>query len=215
MCNGIPRQIHDQQQKMGPVTARDVLVKCRVSGCNVCIKISAMRLHVATHILRRHCGTASSLLPSPDEACGFCGLIHSVSCTTSLVKGSTKATMNVKSSCPLAYKMSYRSAEKGSNANPCTNRPIPCPTCSVSDVPNAYVWSYHWLDHMQIAHSSQQVSAEQINKFAISKDEYVGVLGKELTAKKLKEEFLLLKTDMLMEPRISLFWSKLMREEWE
>ena len=29
------------------------------------------------------------------------------------------------------------------------------------------------------------------------------------------EEFLLLKTDMLMEPRISLFWSKLMREEWE
>ena len=88
------------------------------------------------------------------------------------------------SSCPLAYKMSYRSAEKGSNANPCTNRPIPCPTCSVSDVPNAYVWSYHWLDHMQIAHSSQQVSAEQINKFAISKDEYVGVLGKELTAKR-------------------------------
>ena len=65
------------------------------------------------------------------------------------------------------------------------------------------------------AHSSQQVSAEQINKFAISKDEYVGALGKELTAKKLKEEFLLLKTDMLMEPRISLFWSKLMREEWE
>ena len=174
-----------------------------------------MRLHVATHILRRQCGTASSLLPSPDEACGFCALIHSVSCTTSLVKGSTKATMNIKSSCPLAYKMSYRSAEKGSNANPCINRPIPCPTCSVSDVPNAYVWSYHWLDHMQIAHSSQQVSAEQINKFAISKDEYVGVLGKELTAKKLIEEFLLLKTDMLMEPRISLFWSKLMREEWE
>ena len=160
LCNGIPRQIHDQQQTMGPVTARDVLVKCRVSGCNVCIKISAMRLHVATHILRRQCGTASSLLPSPDEACGFCGLIHSVSCTTSLVKGSTKATMNIKSSCPLAYKMSYRSAEKGSNANPCTNRPIPCPTCSVSDVPNAYVWSYHWLDHMQIAHSFQQVSAE-------------------------------------------------------
>eukprot|EP00731_Ephydatia_muelleri_P006179 Em0003g427a len=51
----------------------------------------------------------------------------------------------------------------------------------------------------------QQVSAEQINKFAISKDEYVGGLGKELTAKKLKEEFLLLKTDMLMEPRISCF----------
>ena len=33
----------------------------------------------------------------------------------------------------------------------------------------------------------------------------MGVLGKELIAKKLKEEFLLLKTDMLMEPRISLF----------
>ncbi|KAL5510616.1 hypothetical protein EMCRGX_G006184 [Ephydatia muelleri] len=115
----------------------------------------------------------------------------------------------------LGYHYECRSAEKGSNANPCTNRPIPCPTCSVSDVPNAYVWSYHWLDHMQIAHSSQHVSAEQVNKFAISKDEYVGVLGKELTAKKLKEEFLLLKTDILMEPRISLFWSKLMREEWE
>ena len=68
LCNGIPRQIHDQQQKMGP---RDVLVKCRVSGCNVCIKISAMRLHVATHILRRQYGTASSLLPSPDDAWNF------------------------------------------------------------------------------------------------------------------------------------------------
>ena len=90
LCNGIPRQIHDQQQKMGPVTAQDVLVKCRVSEC---IKISAMWLHVATHILRRRCGTASSLLPSPDEACGFCGLMHSVSCATSLGKGSTKATM--------------------------------------------------------------------------------------------------------------------------
>ena len=66
LCNGISRQIHDQQQKMGPVTARDVLVKCRVSGCNVCITISAMWLHVATHILRRICGTASSLLPSTD-----------------------------------------------------------------------------------------------------------------------------------------------------
>eukprot|EP00731_Ephydatia_muelleri_P001474 Em0001g1474a len=45
-------------------------------------------------------------------------------------------------------------------------------------------------ERLWIAHSSQQVSVEQINKFAISKDEYKGVLGKELTAKKLKEEFL-------------------------
>ena len=68
---------------------------------------------------------------------------------------------------------------------------------------------------IHVAHSSQQVSAEQINNFAISKDEYMRVLGKELTAKKLKDEFLLLKTDTLMEPRISLFWTKFMREEWE
>ena len=90
-------------------------------------------------------------------------------------------------------------------------------TCSVSDVPNAYVWTLELPLVRPYAdrHSSQQVSAEKINKFAISKDEYMGVLGKELTAKKLKEEFSLLKTDMLMEPRISLFWSKLMREEWE
>ena len=26
------------------------------------------------------------------------------------------------------------------------------------------VWSYHWLDHMQIAHSSQHVSAEQVKQ---------------------------------------------------
>ena len=133
-----------------------------------------------------------------DEACGFCGLLHSgsTSCVTSLVKGSTKATMNVKSTCPLAYKMCYKSSEKGSNANPCTNRPVLCPTCSISisDVPNAYVCSYHSLDHIQTSHSTQQVSVEQINKFAISRDEYMGVLSKELTAKRIKEEFLLLKT---------------------
>ena len=130
------------------------------------------------------------------------GLLHSgsTSCVTSLVKGSTKATMNVKSICPLAYKMCYKSAEKESNANPCTNRPVLCPTCSISisGVPNAYVWSYHLLDlvrlYIQTSHSTQQVSVEQINKFAISRDEYMGVLSKVLTAKWIKEEFLLLKT---------------------
>ena len=38
----------------------------------------------------------------------------------------------------------------------------------------------HLLKRLWIAHSSQQVSAEQINKFSISKDEYMGVLGMEL-----------------------------------
>ena len=32
----------------------------------------------------------------------------------------------------------------------------------------------------------------------ISRDEYMGVLSKELTAKRIKEELLLLKTDMVM-----------------
>ena len=41
------------------------------------------------------------------------------------------------------------------------------------------------LDHLQTSHSTQQVSLEQINTFAISSDEYMRVLSKELTAKRM------------------------------
>ena len=56
------------------------------------------------------------------------------------------------------------------------------------DVPNAYCLE---LPLVRPYADSTFFPAEQINKFAISKDEYMGGLGKELTAKKLKEEFLL------------------------
>ena len=41
------------------------------------------------------------------------------------------------------------------------------------------------LDHLQTSHSTQQVSLEHINTFAISSNEYMRVLSKELTAKRM------------------------------
>ena len=81
--------------------------------------------------------------------------------------------MLVESNCPFAYKMSYRAVIKGSvGLNPCTNKPVPCQICL-----------NHYLDHMQSIHPGQKLTEEEVAKYAIHKEEYLGVLGKEYTAR--------------------------------
>ena len=41
----------------------------------------------------------------------------------------------------------------------------------------------HYLDSMQSVHQSQTLTEEEVLKYALRKEEYVGVLGKEYAAK--------------------------------
>eukprot|EP00798_Chlamydomonas_sp_ICE-L_P005941 gene5941-biopygen13275 len=151
--------------------------------------MSSMQLHVAGHILRRECGHANGVSACAAEACGFCSVVcHDRSsgvCNVGLKKGSTSHIIVVTSSCPQVYKMSYTSVEKGSTANPCTDRPVACPIC-LSDTGKTckYVWSYHILHHMQSVHPAQKLSTDDIETLALSVAEFKGVIGKEHKSKR-------------------------------
>ena len=220
LCNDTPRQ--QDPTATGPASTRDVVVACRVAGCGKGIKLSGMRLHVAGHILQRQCGAANGLVPSGSEACGFCGIVcanrDSAECKVELNRGSTSSTLKVVSSCPSAHVgMSYASASKGSATSPCTNRPVPCSICSTTGATRTHVWSYHYLDHMQTAHPSQQLSAEEVEKWALSSEEFRGVMGKDikasLQAATVEKGLVQLKRDngLLPNPdQHSLFWSRVL-----
>ena len=157
------------------------------------------------------------MIPSNAEACGFCGIVcadrNSGICKVELIKWVNKTILLVQSNCPLAYKMSYRAVEKGSVMNPCTNRPVPCQICLLTTGSVwQYVWSYHYLDHMQSVHPSQKLTEEEVLKYALRKEEYVGVFGKEYAAKdqerRLTMDLTKLKNDATSVTNPALFWSK-------
>ena len=217
LCNGMPQEQIAQESR--PISSRDVPVKCEVLGCGKEIKLSAMRLHIGAHILRGHCAPANCMTPLNAEACGFCGKVcldrNSGVCKVDLVHGANKTIHLVESNCPFAYKISYRAVEKGSVANPCTNRPVPCQICSTTTgTIRHYVWSYHFLDHMESMHPGQKLTEEEVRKYAIRKDEYLGVLGKEYRAmeqeKRLKIDLARLKDDAASVTNPSLFWSRVL-----
>ena len=217
LCNGMPQEQIAQEPR--PISSRDVPVKCEVIGCGKEIKLSAMRLHIGAHILRGHCAPANCMTPLNAEACGFCGKVcldrNSGVCKVDLVHGANKTIHLVESNCPFAYKISYRAVEKGSVANPCTNRPVPCQICSTTTgTIRHYVWSYHFLDHMESMHPGQKLTKEEVRKYAIRKDEYLGVLGKEYRAmeqeKRLKIDLARLKDDAASVTNPSLFWSRVL-----
>ena len=223
LCNDTPRQ--QDPLAPGPTCTRDVLMACRVAGCGKSIKLSGMRLHVAGHVLQRQCGSANGLVPSGSEACGFCGIVcasrDSAECKAELNRGSTSTTLKVVSSCPSAHVgMSYGSASKGSATSPCTNRPVPCSICSTSGATRTHVWSYHYLDHMQTAHPSQQLSADEVEKWALSPEEFRGVLGKDIKASLqdavVKKSLVQLKRDKGLLPnpdQHSLFWGRVLASD--
>ena len=171
LCSGMPQEQIALEPR--PTSSRDILVKCEVLGCDKDIKLSAMRLHVGAHILRGHCAPANGMTPLNAEACGFCGIVcldrNCGSCKVDLVNGAKKNILLLESNCPFVYKMSYRAVEKGSVANPCTNRPVPCQIClSTTGTACQYVWSYHYLDHMQSMHPSQNLTEEEVAKLCSS-----------------------------------------------
>ena len=201
-------------------------VLCRVAGCGKSAKLAAMRLHVAGHILQRQCGEANGLEPSGSEACGFYGNVcasrDSSECKVGLCRGSTSSTLKVVSSCPSAHAgMSYGPASKGSATNPCTNRPVPCSICQqTSGATRTHVWSYHYLDHMQTAHPSQQLSADEVEKWELSPEEFKGVMGKDIKASlqvaAVNKIMIQLRRDkgLLSKPdQCSLFWSRVLASE--
>ena len=62
-------------------------------------------------------------------------------------------------------------------------------TCAMSNMPEhnrdctPSCVEYHYLDHMQSIHPGQKLTEEEVAKYAIHKEEYLGVLGKEYTAR--------------------------------
>eukprot|EP00798_Chlamydomonas_sp_ICE-L_P009442 gene9442-biopygen5779 len=221
LCDGVPQK---QSQIPKAVAQRDEVLVCKVQGCKKSVKMSSMRLHVGGHILRRECGHANGVSPCVAEACGFCGIVcHDRSsgvCNVDLRKGSSSHVIVVTSSCPQVYKMSYASVEKGSTANPCTNRPVACPIClSDPGKTRKYVWSYHFLHHMQSVHPAQQLSADDTETFALSVAELKGVIGKEHTSnrrdQKVQKAQDLLRAEAALVDVPALFWSRLVKDEEE
>eukprot|EP00798_Chlamydomonas_sp_ICE-L_P015584 gene15584-biopygen24614 len=169
---------------------------------------------VAGHILRHECGHANGVSACAAEACGFCRIVcHDRSsgvCNVGFKKGSTSHIIVVTSSCPQVYKMSYTFVEKGSTANPCTNRPVAWPICfSDPGKIRKYVWSYHFLHHMQSVHPAQKLSTDDIETFALSVAEFKGVIGKGHKSKrrdqKVQEAQDLLQAEATLEEVPALF----------
>ena len=114
--------------------------------------------------------------------------------------------------------MSYASAARGSAAGPCTNRPVPCTICQTLGATRTLVWSYHYLDHMQTAHPSQQLSDADIAKWSLCPTEFEGVVGKDIRASQQPARVGLLLSKLqrdkgLLEAQPSLFWSRVLASE--
>ena len=78
-----------------------------------------------------------------------------------------------------------------------------------------YVWSYHYLDSMQSVHPSQTLTEEDVLKYeyALRKEKYVGMLGKEYAAKDQERRLAMdltakLNSDATSVTNPGIFWSK-------
>jgi hypothetical protein len=131
-------------------------------------------------------------------------------CKPTLAKGSKQNIVVVKSNCAQApTKTNYGSWKKGSLTSPCTNRPVECKICSSTlGAIRPFVWSYHYLDHMQLCHPLQHVTPNEIEEYSISEQELQRVLRlKDIAFTDLKAK---LKSEAMSLPKTSLFWSKVL-----
>lgn len=218
LCHGSP-----QEQLMPGPSGSEVSVLCQVQGCGKKVKLKAMRMHVGQHILLRQCGVACGVQPTKTEACGFCGDVcedaDSTLCYTCLVPGSNPTILKIDSKCSNARSMQYGSAHISSQSSPCTNRPVSCSICkSRPKTTRSYVWSYHFLDHMQTCHPEQFIDASLIKTFAVSVEEFeavvalnVGRVGRE---KVIHDHLVTLVNEARAASRPSLFWSKVLAKGW-
>ena len=113
-------------------------IKCKI--CEKLVNRKKMRLHVGAHILKDNI----------KGACGFCGEKVDVGrCNIEIVKGSGRGQTSSevpRSGCDYFEKFSLLSVSKGSQRNPCTNRPVECPICK------RVFWFYNMYDHAEDYH---------------------------------------------------------------
>ncbi|KLO09091.1 hypothetical protein SCHPADRAFT_879793 [Schizopora paradoxa] len=146
------------------------LIPCLL--CDNQIQFRDMRAHVGGHILLASRETTdTSLKPGctiSADPCGWCGQDPVVSkCTTQLIRTKEEdgtITSKVKSNCIYAYsRMSYNGSRVLTKANKCTNIPIHCLMCPLtqSGHPRS-VWKYNAVFHVAAEHEDESGSLEDI-----------------------------------------------------
>jgi len=113
---------------------------------------------------------AQKLLP----ACGFCNSTDG-SCVTA--RSGSYAKPKITSTCPICPANFSLARAKPSAAQPATNLPMACPTCSAS------VWSYALLEHVRHFHPTIDISdppAILVDLLDIPTAEMLAVLKKEV-----------------------------------
>lgn len=164
---GEPAVAAGQQLAAGKKKASKV--PCKVEGCSESVSLKDMRQHIGAHVLQGDIGEEGSMV------CGFCGgVCGATTCVASFQKGSIKSVIKLKvDNCPYFVELNYASALKCSNNAPCTNIPIKCPQCGLA------VWKYQMLQHMQLQHGGYEITDEDVQQFAVSSEEFRGVMSKQ------------------------------------
>ena len=118
-CRITPRYTLSETSTSDSTT--ETKIKCKI--CKKLVSRKKMRLHVGAHILK------DNII----GACGFCGEKVDVGrCNIEIVKGSGRGQTSSevpRSGCDYFEKFSLLSVSKGSQRNPCTNRPVECLIC--------------------------------------------------------------------------------------
>eukprot|EP00899_Mesostigma_viride_P019293 jgi/Mesvir1/27365/Mv07175-RA.1 len=143
--------------------------------------------------------------------CGFCGQSSSeTTCKVTLTskRGGAQATV----ACSSFTKFNYASAAKYSKSSPCTNVPRVCGVCPGG---NTIVWSYDYLNHLQLKHADRSFTLDEIEKNAITvlecrevlnKYMYLGISFEKVFLPKLKVQVGLLRDTS----EVALFWKKVL-----
>eukprot|EP00899_Mesostigma_viride_P001224 jgi/Mesvir1/11101/Mv02469-RA.1 len=182
--------------------------------CNVCkarVLPADMRGHVGAHILSGRLCPDSHNLAAPHNLslCGFCGQSSSeTTCKVTLTskRGGAQATV----ACSSFTKFNYASAAKYSKSSPCTNVPRVCGVCPGG---NTIVWSYDYLNHLQLKHAERSFTLDEIEKNAITVlecrevlNKYLGISFEKVFLPKLKVQVGLLRDTS----EVALFWKKVL-----
>eukprot|EP00899_Mesostigma_viride_P000865 jgi/Mesvir1/1077/Mv17592-RA.1 len=121
-------------------------------------------------------------------------------------RGGVQATV----ACSSFTKFNYASAAKYSKSSPCTNVPRVCGVCPGG---NTIVWSYDYLNHLQLKHAERPCTLDEIEKYAITGlecrevlNKYLGISFEKVFLPKLKVQVGLLRDTS----EVALFWKKVL-----
>eukprot|EP00899_Mesostigma_viride_P029393 jgi/Mesvir1/9639/Mv12135-RA.1 len=155
---------------------------------------------------RASCRSQNLDLPLPRFARrGWCS---ETTCKVTLTskRGGVQATV----ACSSFTKFNYASAAKYSKSSPCTNVPRVCGVCPGG---NTIVWSYDYLNHLQLKHAERPCTLDEIEKYAITGlecrevlNKYLGISFEKVFLPKLKVQVGLLRDTS----EVALFWKKVL-----